>query len=107
MKTKVYGASDDLIEFEGDYSGEQGEYNTSELHPVALFISDGTVMFIWYSDAGIWKINVKHKGSLFDEMTICTDENETPYSDVVYFKDGIKWAYGIRIFLEEGFEKIR
>ena len=106
MTTKVYGASDDLIEFEGDYSGEHGQYNTSEDLPVALFISDGTVMLIWYSDQGIWKIDVRQKGALFKSMTICTSEDDDPYSDVVTFDDGIKWAYAVRVYKEEGFSVI-
>ena len=94
--TEIYGASDDLIEFEGGLHGEHGCYNTSEENPCAVFLSDGTVLAIHYSDGGIWKINVKEKGALFEKLDICTDSDAARYSDTAHFLPGLKWAYAMK-----------
>lgn len=94
--TEIYGASDDLIEFEGGYCGEFGCYNTSEDEPVGVFVSDGTVLAIHYSDEGVWKIDVKEKDSLFQSLKIETSSDAARYSDTAVFGPGIKWAYAIR-----------
>lgn len=97
MSTKVYGTSDDLIEFEGDVYGEVGAYGTDEedSEGVLVTFSDGTLLVVKYGKAGmgIWGIIVIVKGSLFENNEPCSDENAKPYSDVVTFKDGLKWAY--------------
>jgi len=96
MSTEIYGASDDLIEFDGEMSGEHGSYNTSEERPCAVFLSDGTVLAIHYGDTGVWKIVVREKGSLFDKLEICTDPEAKRYSDTAHFRAGLKWAYALR-----------
>lgn len=94
--TKVYGTSDDLIEFEGEFTGEIGCYGTDEKEQgVLIFFNDNTILEIKYgkSGSGIWGITVVRKGSCFDRIEICCDEDVKPYSDIVYLKEGIKWAY--------------
>lgn len=96
MSTNVYGCSDDLIEFEGDVNGEVGCYGTDERdNGVLLVFSDGTIADIKYGKGGrgIWSIMVMVKGELFDRLDICDDEDAKVYSDVLYFKDGLKWCY--------------
>jgi hypothetical protein len=96
MATKVYGASDDLIEFDGDLRGEVGCYGTHEKeHGVLVVFSDGTLLEVKYGkgDAGIWGIAILNQGSLFDRIEFCIDEDAKSYSDIVHFKDGIKWGY--------------
>ena len=96
--TRIFGASDDLIEMEGGYNAEHGEYGTDSDSPCVMFLSDGTVLALVYapSDKAIWKIDVKEKGSLFDRLEPCTDEDAEPHSDVVHMKPGIRWAYAIK-----------
>ncbi len=94
--TEIYGASDDLIEIEGGLSGEHGCYNTSEESPVAMFLSDGTVLAIHYGDGGVWKIDVREKGALFDSLKIETDSDAARHSDTAVFKPGLKWAYAVK-----------
>ncbi len=94
--TEIYGASDDLIEIEGGLSGEHGCYNTSEESPVAMFLSDGTVLAIHYADPGVWKIAVREKGSLFESLKIETDPDAKRYSDTAVFGPGLKWAYAVK-----------
>ncbi len=95
--TKIYGASDDLIEFEGDVAGEVGFYGTDDEDSkgVLLIFSDGTLLTVKYNtnDDGIWKVSLLVKGSLFKEIQPCNDENEDPHSDQAFFNDGLKWAY--------------
>lgn len=100
--TRVYGASDDLIEFEGELRGEVGAYGAGEAEdsPGKLVaFNDGTILAVKYGkpgNGGVWAINVLNQGALFDRIEICNDEDADPYSDVVYFKPGkLKaWAGG-------------
>lgn len=96
MATKVYGASDDLIEFDGDVVGEVGKFGTNEdEHGVLLICSDCTILEIKYgkADMAVWGITLIAQGSLFERIEPCMDENADPYSDIAWFKDGLKWAY--------------
>lgn len=90
--TRVYGASDDLIEFDGDVSGETGGGDEESL---AVF-SDGTILVVKYGKpglGGVWHITMLNKGLLFTGIDVCMDEDADPYSDVANFADGLKWAY--------------
>ena len=89
MATKIYGTSDDLIEFEGDIYDEIGAYNAKGK---GILLSDGTVFECSYPKAkglGVWGFNVLHAGSLLDRIEECNDEDAEIYSDIVYFKDGL------------------
>ena len=45
MPTKCYGASDDLVEVEGDVNGEVGSYGTDDRdRGVLMIFSDGTLL---------------------------------------------------------------
>lgn len=97
--TTVYGASDDLIEFEGDVYGEVGCYGTDEDDKGLLILfSDGTLLEAKYGKAeqGIWGLHVVQAGSLFDNLKPCSDEDADPHSDVVKFKPGLRWAYAAK-----------
>ena len=96
MSTKIYGASDDLIEFKGDVSGEVNQFGTDDAeHGELIMCSDGTVLEAKYGkgDQGIWEVKLLRRGSLFERIDLCTDEDARPYSDVAHFADGLKWAY--------------
>jgi hypothetical protein len=99
MTTKVYGQSDDLIEFEGDVNGEVGCYGTDDRDKgVLVSFSDGTLLEVKYGkdSKGIWEIKLKERGALLDRIDQCTDEDANPYSDVAHFNAGITWAYASR-----------
>ncbi len=99
MATKVYGTSDDLIEFEGDVRGEVGCFGTDrDEHGVLLVCSDGSVLEAKYGKGGqgIWEVKLLKPGNLFDRIDICTDADADPYSDVAHFKAGLKWAYAAK-----------
>ena len=54
MSTLVYGASDDLIELEGDLSEEFSAYDFNG----HLALSNGVLLSVRYSDGGYWRIAV-------------------------------------------------
>ena len=96
MPTKVYGASDDLIEFDGDVRGEVGNYGTDEAeHGELLIFSDGTLLEAKYgkADMAVWGITVIKGGELLKDIIPCSDEDADPHSDIALFNDGLKWAY--------------
>ena len=89
MTTKIYGQSDDLIEFRGDIDDEIGAYKAKGK---GILLSDGTVLECTYPKApglGVWGFKVLRAGSLFDRIEECNDEDAEVYSDVVFFKDGL------------------
>lgn len=94
MATKVYGASDDLIEFDGDICGEVGFINDKDDRALVA-LSDGTLLKVGYGKEGkaLWSVELVECGSLFDRIDPCADEDADPYSDVAHFRDGLKWAY--------------
>ena len=96
MATKIYGSSDDLIEFEGDVYGEVDHYGTDEsTRGDLIFCSDGSLLEIKYgkADMGIWGITVLSAGALFQKIETCMDEDAKIHSDIALFNDGLKWAY--------------
>lgn len=96
MATKIYGASDDLIEFEGDFKGEVGCYGTNDRdNGVLVMVSDGTMLEVKYgkNDDAIWEVKLLKKGKLLVSIDLCTGSEADQYSDVAHFKDGVKWAY--------------
>lgn len=102
MSTKVYGSSDDLIEFEGDVSGEVGCFGTDDegRDGVLLVFSDGTILEAKYGKLGlgVWAIRLFQKGrdSLLDRIDLCTDEDANPHSDVAHFRDGLKYCHAAK-----------
>ena len=75
MSTKIYGASDDLVEFEGDVRGEVGCYGTDDRDKGVLVIcSDSTLLEVKYGKdgAGVWGIRLIKTGSLFQKIDLCT-----------------------------------
>ena len=94
MATELYGASDDLIELEGDISEELSGGEKERL----LFFSDGTILTIKYGKEhlAVWAITLLKQGDLFKSITYCTDEDAERYSDTANFKDGLEWVYFFR-----------
>ena len=96
---KVYGRSDDLIEFFKDNGGCFGEvsaYNVEE--GVMVTFDDGTIAVFkcGKADMAIWQAIILKKGQLFDRVEICDDEEAEIYSDVLYLKEGVKKAWSSR-----------
>lgn len=97
MKTKIYGASDDLIEIEGAIEDEHGCFDHKK--PISITASDGTKATIFYD--GEWKINVLFAGPKYlskidsvgdDGKHIGEEKGFTPYSDILILDNGIEWV---------------
>lgn len=88
MKIKVYGSSDDLIVVQGAVTEEFNGDSTF------LAFSDGTVLHIKYTNAGIWRITPCRRGSsTYEKITEIIDEDDDGYSDVVTLEgDNLKWV---------------
>jgi hypothetical protein len=63
MGIKIYGASDDLIEIEGDIQEEFNVYLRDEHDSRILAVSDGTLLRINYDADGIWRLTRLISGS--------------------------------------------
>lgn len=88
---KIYGASDDLIEIEGDI---REEFNPSDAdEPSLLAFSDGTLLQIQYGAGrlGFWRITPLTYGTAKYSKTEATNEDDD-YSDVVTLDGDIKWV---------------
>ena len=62
-KITVYGASDDLIEIEGDISEEFNYPYNADDKGVLLAFSDGTLARIKYDSGGMWRITPHARGT--------------------------------------------
>jgi len=96
MGTRVNGASDDLVEFDGDVCGEVGCYGTDERERgVLLVFSDGTVLEAKYGKAGLglWGIRAIRRGDLLAGINECEAETPEGNSDMAVFADGLRWAF--------------
>jgi len=99
VSTRIYGSSDDLIEFDGDVSGEVGCFGTDERERGLLVVcDDGTIIEVKYGKGGrsIWGVVILKRGTLFDRLEYCESEDADPYSDVAHFRDGLKYAYAAK-----------
>lgn len=78
MTVTIYGASDDLIEIEGDI---REEWSPPEDGPALLAFSDGTVLRIEFERDGTWRIAQIKQGSA--EYTHVPSVGDDDYSDRV------------------------
>ena len=99
MKTKIYGASDDLIEIEG---AVEEEANHIDAKNIAIKASDGTQAKITYDENGEWKICVTVEGDKFLQIVCSVGDDAkhsypdaigcSSYSDVLVLDEGIEWV---------------
>lgn len=98
MITRIYGASDDLIEIDGQISDEVDNYSSDK--PVKFKTSKGTKGTITYN--GEWKITIKEQGPDFvrviesvgdDNDHTEENTNDVPsYSDVLILDGDLEWV---------------
>lgn len=92
MSITVYGASDDLIEIEGDITEEFYVYGVPESESVLAF-SNGVVLRAFYTESGIWRISTITKPSGIDIAKIeAPEDDDDNYSDRVTVPGSIKWV---------------
>jgi hypothetical protein len=86
MGITIYGASDDLIEIEGDI---REEFCPSEEDNL-LALSSGVLLRIWYSEYGVWRI--QHIAGEGVSITEAPEDDDDNYSDVAVVESSvIKW----------------
>lgn len=86
MGVTIYGASDDLIEIEGDI---REEFNALGGF---LAFNDGNVLRIDYTGEGIWRITPTSygKGEVVIEQAVSSDDDN--YSDRATIEGQLKWV---------------
>ena len=90
MKTvTIYGASDDLIEIEGDI---REEISPEGDEPTKLAFSDGTVLSILYDSDGCWRVHRVMQGTATLNKTEAEGPDTKNYSDRVTLIGDIKWV---------------
>lgn len=89
MSVKVYGASDDLIEIEGDIR-EEFNWIADDGESRLLAFSDGTLLRVSYDKDGIWRLSKVVGGTAELEKIEGDVENDTP--DIVTLHGTIRWV---------------
>jgi hypothetical protein len=90
--TTIYGASDDLIEVEGRVTEE---FSYRERDPSFVAFSDGTVIRIEYTDAGVWRITPVRRGRGTLHIEQAPEDDDTNYSDRAVLTGDVDWVvYG-------------
>lgn len=88
MSVTVYGASDDLIEVEGDI---REEFSWLASDPTFLGFSNGVVLRIAYSDSGHWRISPV-AGAAHVLVEQCPEDDEDNYSDRATVEGDVTWV---------------
>jgi len=90
MAVTVYGASDDLIEVEGDI---EEEFSWAEDEQAYLAFSDGTLLTIDYQRDGVWRIAPVKKGTGQLEIKQAVSGDDDNFSDRAIITDSsIEWV---------------
>lgn len=81
QKVKIYGASDDLVEVDGDVDGAD-EFCCEE--GVIAFAPSGDLFHVKYGEDGVWDITHKHASGRLQVSIIQapTGDDPEPYTDV-------------------------
>lgn len=93
---EVYGASDDLIEVEGDIREEFNALEDDD--PTVLAFSNGVVVSVEYDRHGIWRIRPLANGSRVT-ITIAPTDNDENYSDRATINEEVSWVVRGREFV--------
>jgi hypothetical protein len=88
MRVEIYGASDDLIEMEGDFREELDCCGDDDGRVLAF--SDGTALRVRYDDDGFWRITTIFRGSANLTKIEATDP-DGDYSDRVTLEGDFAW----------------
>jgi len=93
-KLDIYGASDDLIEVEGDIREEFNPNDDEDKN--YLGFSDGTVLKITFDNDGMWRIVPVVRGTA--ELTIIQADDDGSSSDHAHLWGDLSWVlYGVAL----------
>jgi len=88
----IYGASDDLVELEGDIRDEFYAKGERDQPPGAMLaFSDGSVISVLYV-CGIWRVNQVQRGSAKAEKVEAIDAASDQYSDRLTLTGDLRWV---------------
>jgi len=91
MSVTVHGASDDLIEIDGDISEEFGAYDSDEDGDGKLLaFSDGTVLRVKHGS--VWRITPVVTGSAALAIVQCPEDDDENYSDAATLDGDVRWV---------------
>jgi hypothetical protein len=90
VEVAVYGASDDLVEIEGDLNEEFNLAYDSEA--MLLAFGDGTVLYVRYDNNGVWRITQRESGTAAFEKAEAPPDDEDNYSDRVTLRGDLRWV---------------
>lgn len=85
----IYGASDDLIEVDGDLSEE---FSLPGDDKAILAFGDGSVLAVNYDEFGVWRIHRILTGSALYEHDEDPGNDESRYSDRVTLTGDLRWV---------------
>lgn len=88
----LHGASDDLIELDGAIVEEFNHYNDERHEGALVAFSDGTVLRITYTRAGIWRIALVAAGAAELNIVQAPEDDSRNYSDVATLTGAVRWA---------------
>jgi hypothetical protein len=99
MSLTIYGASDDLIEVDGDIS-EEFAYLGEDRHPNSgdgdlLAFSDGTVLRITYTASGVWRIAPVVRGSADLKIDQAPEDDDDNYTDRATLSGAVWVVHGV------------
>ena len=96
--TRIWGASDDLLEIDGALIEDE----VNEPFPYKIKCSDGTIASFNYNSEGNWECTIEAEGKSFIRLVKAVgDDNEhtdiavngcSSYSDVLLVREPIDWV---------------
>lgn len=84
----ITGASDDLIEVEGDITEEFNPSDDSSL----MACSDGTILRVRYDHDGIWRITPVVHGTAALTIAQAPEDDDSNYTDRATLTGDIQWV---------------
>lgn len=97
MSIKLYGASDDLIEVEGDI---REEFDPNYDDPSVLAFSDGSIIKAVYDKEGVWRFSPLIRGtaaySIVQDKVDGDSDVVTLDGDITWVLFGAEWRLGTK-----------
>jgi hypothetical protein len=84
----IYGASDDLIEVDGDITEE---FNPGD-DPSLIACSDGTILRVTFDHNGIWRITPVVHGTAALTVAQAPEDDDNNYTDRATLTGDIRWV---------------
>ena len=92
MPVTIYGASDDLIEIEGDIDEEWTALQMDDGDGAYVALSNGVVVTIRYTDEGVWRVAPSAGDKSLVSVEFADGPDDDNYSDRATVAGTIEWA---------------